>query len=131
MTNAGEVAVTPVDWLIAPVVHAAVIVLQTLDGDECPALPWSCESPEIQQLTVRGVALARSGLSPEELHDAWCDGKRAQGWVYGETKDRALKTHPCLVAYAELPERQQAKDRLLRAITVALTGQAQRMRGVS
>jgi RyR domain len=122
---------TYTDEEIAPVVHAAMIALQAVDGDECPSPPWASEDPAVQALTVRGVALARSGLPAEALHEAWCDGKRAQGWTYGEVKDRTARTHPCLVPYRQLPERQQAKDRLLRAITIALTAQAHRMRAVS
>ena len=121
-TDTTDVTVTPLDREIAPVVHAAVIALQVLDGDECPALPWPCESEEVRELTVRGVALARAGWSPEALHEAWCDGKRAQGWVFGESKDRALRTHPCLRPYGELPACQQVKDRLLQAVTLAMAG---------
>lgn len=122
---------TYTDEEIARVVHEANRALQAVDGDECPSPPWASEDPAVQALTVHGVALARAGASPEELHEAWCDGKRAQGWTYGEVKDRTARTHPCLVPYRELPERQQAKDRLLRAIAAALTAQAQRMRAVS
>lgn len=122
---------TYTDEEVARVVHEANRAIQDIDGDECPSPPWASEDPAVRALTIRGVRLARGGLPPEALHDAWCDGKRAQGWVYGETKDRTLKTHPCMVPYAQLPQRQQAKDRILRAITVALTAQAQRMRAVS
>ena len=109
---------------LARVAHEANRALQDDDGDECPSLPWACEDPATRALTARGVALARDGLSPAELHEAWCDGKRAQGWVYGETKDRILKTHPCLVPYDQLPEHQQVKDRVLRAIVTELIAQA-------
>jgi len=124
--------VTYTDEEVARVVHEANRALQAVDGDECPSPPWASEDPAVRALTVRGVGLVwRYGLSPEALHDAWCAGKRAQGWTYGEVKSSAARTHPCLVPYRQLPERQQAKDRLLRAIAVALTAQAHRMRAVS
>lgn len=110
---------------IARVAHEANRGVQDMDGDECPSPPWASEDPDVRALTVRGVALARAGLSPEQLHEAWCDGKRAQGWTYGPVKDRTAKTHPCLVPYRELPENQQAKDRILHAIVTALTKPAQ------
>jgi hypothetical protein len=44
-----------------------------------------------------------------------------EGWVYGETKDPVAKTHPCLVAYNDLPIEQQVKDHLFRAVVKALT----------
>lgn len=111
---------TYADEEVARVVHEANRALQDIDGDECPSPPWASEDPAVRALTVRGVALARAGRSPEELHEAWCDGKRADHWVYGEVKSSAAKTHPCLVPYRELPENQQAKDRLLHAIVTAL-----------
>ena len=119
------------DEEIARVVHEANRAIQDIDGDESPSPPWACEDPAVRALTIQGVRLARAGHTPEELHDAWCDGKRAQGWTYGDTKDRTLKTHPCLVPYRLLPRRQQAKDRVLRAITLALAAQARQMRAVS
>lgn len=122
---------TYTDEEVARVVHEANRALQDIDGDECPSPPWASEDPAVRALTVRGVALARAGLPAEALHDAWCDGKRAQGWVYGPIKDRLARTHPCLLPYCLLPERQQAKDRLLRAIAGALTAQARRIRAVS
>lgn len=121
---------TYTDEEIAAVVHAANCEVQAIDGDEAPSLPWACEDPAVKAVTVNGVKLARLGLPPEDLHAAWCAAKRVQGWTFGLTKDPAAKTHPCLVPYRELPERQQAKDRLLCAITRELATW-QRMRAVS
>lgn len=53
-------------------------------------------------------------------HDNWKKDKIADGWVYGETKDTVLKTHPCIVEWWELPPEQQFKDRLFCAIVDAL-----------
>ena len=53
-------------------------------------------------------------------HDAWCDDKYANGWVYGETKDAIKKTHPCLVPFESLPPEQQAKDVLFKAVCRSL-----------
>lgn len=54
--------------------------------------------------------------TPEESHENWCNVRKSQGWVYGEVKDLQNKTHPCLVPYEELPERQKIKDLLAQAI---------------
>lgn len=43
-------------------------------------------------------------------HENWMKHKTANGWVYGETKDPEKKTHPCMVAYGDLPEDQRKKD---------------------
>jgi ryanodine receptor 2 len=69
--------------------------------------------PEIVALTER---LA------EHAHDVWARERLAQGWTYGPRRDDALKQHPCLVAYADLPESEKVHDRntamqTLKAIT--------------
>lgn len=69
---------------------------------------------------VRAV-LDGSAKTPEEQHQAWCDHKVAEGWTHGPDKNAAIKTHPCLVPYDQLPEEQKRKDHLFRAIVLALT----------
>lgn len=105
---------------IAHVCHEANRALQYQGGDlVSPA--WS-EAPAWQRdSAIEGVAKAIGGAGPEELHESWCEFKRADGWVYGPVKDDVLKTHPCLVAYDELPERQKTKDYVFAAIVGALT----------
>lgn len=53
-------------------------------------------------------------------HNNWMKSKKADGWGFGETKDETLKTHPRLVSFKKLPEFQQRKDALFRAIVHAL-----------
>jgi hypothetical protein len=54
--------------------------------------------------------------SPEELHDDWVRAYEAMGWQYGETRDPRAKTHPDMVPFGELEQREQDKD----AVFVAL-----------
>ena len=42
-----------------------------------------------------------------QVHDIWAQGRIAAGWVYGETRDDAKKTTPCLVPYDALPESEK------------------------
>lgn len=89
------------------------------------ALPWddfAVESPEQADGVCEGVEKAMDGFSPAELHQSWCERKRADGWTYGEVKDAAARTHPCLVPHDQLPEEQRRKDFLFAAIVNALTG---------
>lgn len=44
-------------------------------------------------------------------HDVWAKGRIQQGWTYGPVRDDAAKTHPCLVAYDDLPESEKEYDR--------------------
>src|SRR5690242_573873 len=59
-------------------------------------------------------------ITPEQLHESWVEQKVRGGWKYGPEKNPALKTHPCMVPYAELPELQRKKDALFRGICQGL-----------
>src|SRR5256885_1287782 len=48
--------------------------------------------------------------SPEELHDDWVKAYEAMGWTYGPVRDPAKKTHPDMVPFGELEQREQDKD---------------------
>lgn len=61
-------------------------------------------------------------LLPEELnplleamaknvHETWAQERIRQGWTYGAQRDDALKHHPCLIAYEDLPEDEKQYDR--------------------
>lgn len=71
--------------------------------------------------------LANLDWTPEKSHEVWLAFKRMNGWTYGPEQDAAKKTHPCMVAYADLPAEQKFKD-LLFISTVRATVQ---LRGVS
>lgn len=109
---------TPDD--IARVCHDANRAWQQATGDPAVSPPWD-DAPEWQrESAVAGVRQALNGATPEELHEAWCAHKMADGWTYGEVKAAAARTHPCLVPYAELPDEQRRKDALFAAILAAL-----------
>jgi len=44
-------------------------------------------------------------------HDRWNKQKFLAGWSFGEKKDPNKKTHPCLVEWKDLPEKEKNKDR--------------------
>lgn len=47
----------------------------------------------------------------KNVHEVWSAGRMADGWTYGEVRDDARKTHPCLVPYEQLPESEKEYDR--------------------
>ena len=47
----------------------------------------------------------------KNVHEVWAQSRIEQGWTYGEERNDALKHHPCLVPYEELPEIEKAYDR--------------------
>jgi len=105
---------------IAHVAHEANRAFQIELGDPAPSPHWE-DAPDWQrESAVSGVQKALDGEGPEQLHQSWCDYKRADGWVYGPEKNADAKTHPCLVEYADLPEDQKIKDHLFAAIVRVL-----------
>lgn len=47
----------------------------------------------------------------KNVHEIWAHERINQGWTYGEKRDDALKHHPCLVPYEDLPEEEKEYDR--------------------
>ena len=110
---------TPVD--IAQVVHEANRALQAVQEDPAPSLEWHDISPEEALSAISGVEKVLAGtFDPKALHEEWCRYKVKDGWVWGEEKSYAAKTHPCLIEYESLPPAQRIKDKLFIAIVQAL-----------
>lgn len=83
---------------------------------------WN-DAPKWQRASaINGVRfhLNNPNASESASHEQWLDQKRREGWQYGPTKDPEKKLHPCFVPFSALPEEQQAKDRLFKAIVDAL-----------
>lgn len=74
---------------------------------------------------INGVQfhLDNPSAGPSDAHENWLKEKRATGWVCGGEKDAEKKTHPCIVAYDQLPKAQQAKDVIFASIVHALKPQ--------
>ena len=47
----------------------------------------------------------------KNVHEVWAKSRISEGWQYGEERSDALKQHPCLVPYEDLPEVEKAYDR--------------------
>jgi len=106
---------------IARVCHEANRAWCEINGDQTQKSWWDAEEWQ-RQSASEGVSFAISNPdAPDSAqHDAWCEAKRRDGWVYGPEKNADAKTHPCLVPFDQLPPEQQAKDRLFKAIVGAL-----------
>jgi len=77
---------------------------------------WAVESA----LLGAGAILANPDTTPEQSHDGWLAQKVKDGWVLGPVKDATLKQHPCMVAYADLPPEQRAKDSIFGSVVRAM-----------
>lgn len=58
-----------------------------------------------------GVLLELTEKLAENVHEMWALGRVNDGWRYGEKRDDAAKTHPCLVPYSQLPDSEKEYDR--------------------
>lgn len=105
---------------IAKVCHEANRAWCAINGDTTQR-PWSLAESWQRDSAIKGVefALANPGAGDSAQHEAWMADKVRDGWVYGEVKDAEAKTHPCIVPFDQLPEFQQRKDVLFRAIVNA------------
>lgn len=107
--------------MIARVCHEANRAYCLGLGDHSQ-VPWD-EAPEWQRESAhKGVAfnIANPDAPASASHDSWLEEKRATGWKHGPVKDADKKEHPCFVPYEQLPEDQQYKDHLFKAIVAAL-----------
>ena len=50
-------------------------------------------------------------LMSKNFHEVWAETRIQQGWTYGEQRNDELKTHPCLILYEELPDKEKEYDR--------------------
>ena len=71
---------------------------------------------EPRPLDTSGVRLDPGLLALTEqlarnAHDIWARQRLAEGWTHGARRDDALRQHPDLVPYAELPESEKTYDR--------------------
>ena len=86
-------------------------------------LPWESAPEWVRQSAIEGVKfrLANPYCTPQDMHANWMRQKLEAGWTYGMLKDEEAKTHPCLVAYGELPKEQRVKDKLFSSIVSAMS----------
>ena len=47
----------------------------------------------------------------KNVHEVWAQSRIDQGWTFGPERSDALKHHPCLIPYEDLPEVEKAYDR--------------------
>ena len=83
-------------------------------------VPWEQSKGSV----ISGIKalLKDPSLSPEQMHEKWAEYKRAEGWVYGVSKDPVAKTHPCLVPHSQLGPFAKSKDGVFGAIVRTFFG---------
>ncbi|MBQ1276067.1 MAG: hypothetical protein IIY15_02535 [Flavobacteriales bacterium] len=71
-------------------------------------IPQPIDTSDIQLPDELNVLIEKMS---KNVHEVWAKNRIEQGWTYGETRNDALKQHPCLVPYEELPEVEKMYDR--------------------
>lgn len=86
-------------------------------------LAWEDAPPHQRESCIKGVQfhLDHPDATPEDSHNEWFAHKKMQGWIWGEKKDEAKKTHPCMLPYAQLPQTERAKDYIFSGIVRAMS----------
>ena len=56
----------------------------------------------------------------ENVYENWAQSRIADGWSYGEERNDAKKTTPCLVPYSELSDEEKEYDRVTALETLKL-----------
>lgn len=106
--------------LIAKVCHEVNRAYCRSLGDHSQ-LAWE-DAPDWQKdSAVHGVLFKLNNplATAKDQHDEWLKVKVRTGWKWGPVKDAALKLHPCVCSYEELPIAQQTKDHLFAAVVSA------------
>jgi len=68
-----------------------------------------------EELSKATLGLNMIELIAEVYHTAWMDQKIKEGYKYGpERSDKEPKTHPLLIPYAELEEKDKEANRITR-----------------
>lgn len=88
---------------------------------DAPVVPevWSERDQAFRDQFVRyvdGLCETDEFPTPEAAHDSWWRAYEEMGWVYGPVRDTEKKTHPDMVPFADLEQREQDKDAVFLAL---------------
>jgi len=81
--------------------------------------PWEDRDPDFRKQFKEVIARQCGEFSStyaEELHDEWVQAYIEMGWKYGPEYNPEAKTHPDMVPYANLEERERDKDEVFTAL---------------
>lgn len=97
--------------------RASQFLMQTVDvlsrefcKMESDGTPSGNSSKQPTQELPREIDLLVEQMA-EHVHDVWMQTRIEQGWTYAPERNDALKTHPSLVPYDQLPEEEKIYDR--------------------
>lgn len=114
MASSNPVAVSRAQF----VYEAARLQAMAVDAPVVPE-PWEQRDEKFRtqflEVVERQCGPMRSS-SPAELHGGWVQAYIDMGWTHGAERDPGAKTHPDMVPFDQLEQREQDKD----AVFIAL-----------
>ncbi|MBU1139183.1 MAG: hypothetical protein KKA76_09415 [Proteobacteria bacterium] len=107
---------------IARIAYEINIALLKSYGDRSQP-PWEIAPQWLKDNTINGVKfhLANPDASPSYSHDLWVEELTADGWVYGPIQIDAIKVHPLLMPFDEIPQSHRTKDWVFRQVVRSLS----------
>ncbi len=83
---------------------------------------WEDASQDIKKATIHGILRIQRDpdITPEQIHEEWRLFKEESGWKYGAVKDPVKKTHPCMLPYNKMHEKDKIKDIIFLSIAKPL-----------
>ena len=109
---------------LSELVHETLSRYRVLIGETAHP-SWTEAGDDMRSSTRKNVtahldALASGRpLAASHSHDKWMEERKGAGWVYGVPRDNAMKIHPSLVPYEQLPMNERLKDHILNGLCLA------------
>lgn len=98
--------------------EACRITAIAADAPIIPA-PWHARERDFQ-LNFYGAVASQCGenraTSPEFIHNQWWETYKNMGWKEGPKYSADFKTHPDMIPYKELGQREKDKDEVFMAM---------------
>ena len=104
---------TPLDEQRAEFVYNAARLAAVAAKAPVVPVPWNEREATFRQQFLHVIERQcgpQRSASPEELHGSWMQAYFSMGWGYGKVYDRGKCTHPALVPYSQLEQRERDKD---------------------
>ena len=82
--------------------------------------PYNPQPINVEDISLDADLIDLTEAIAENAHDIWARARMDEGWTYGPVRNDALKQHPDLVPYAQLPDSEKEYDRLMAMNTLRL-----------